>query len=91
MVQTVGIDLRVKFDNEVRSFIKLLANESNSKSPIRVERPAGSINDILNKYVSLGQKSLSQEGVRSLRAKAIAKYTFEKLLEGIIDDVQNQI
>ena len=89
MTQTVNVELRARFDNEVRNFVKFLTN-SNPSSPMRLEKPTGSIKDILEKYVDLGHKSLVKEGVRSMRAKSISKYTFDKLLESIMDEIQNQ-
>lgn len=80
---TVSVKLRDSFSKELVQYTKMiqkcLSGETMLGSVIKM--PAMNINDILTKYIVLGEQELLSNGAKSHRAKSISSFTFKELLE----------
>lgn len=80
---TVSVKLRDSFSKELVQYTtmvqRVLSGETMLGSVIKM--PTINTNDILNKYIVLGEQELKISGAKSHRAKSISSFTFKELLE----------
>lgn len=94
---TIAAGLKVQFEKEITSFAKQLNAFVNGEtqyilgSAIEPKMPTTNTQEILEKFIKLGTEQLQSEGVRKMRAQAVAKHTFNELLSTVMNEVEGSL
>jgi len=88
---TIGSQLKVQFSKEVATYASLLKKALSGETMFgsEIKMPSTNLVDIKRKFIDLGTKELKEQGVKLQRAKSIATYTFDKLLEEEMHTLEN--
>jgi len=91
--KVVSTTLKLEFINEIRAYGKMM-DRVISKGTLfgkTLEMPKTNVLDITNKFINKGAHQLKEDGVKHFRAKSISKYTFEKLLDEEMNNLEGKL
>jgi hypothetical protein len=94
---TIGTGTKVQFEKEIIAFAKQLNAFVNGQtqtlfgSTIEAKMPTTNTQEILERYVRLGTTELTAQGVRKMRAQSMAKHIFGKLLETVMNEIEQDL
>lgn len=81
---TVNPEITNMFIKDLNNYTKVLLDFASGSKTVM---PKENTNDILNKYVNMAILEFSKVGVDKIRAKSIAKYTLQKILDNEMEKV----
>lgn len=94
---TIGTETKVQFEKEVKSYVEQLARFVSGEtqylfgSVVEAKMPTTNTQEILEKYIRIGTAELTSQGVRKMRAQAIAKHIFGTLLETTMNEIEGKL